>query len=153
MQVLAKCAVCAHPLVDVINRKMVEGISDIKISDWLKTEGQYVSRITLGNHHRNHLSPEFLNARKEIAKKVQSAVKVEAASGDLAKLVSGYVYKMLENGDLVPTLSEGLRAQEMLDRRKEKTADRELAISMAGILGGSSYTVIEATEVTDEQGN
>jgi hypothetical protein len=67
----------------------------------------------------------------------------------LAKLVSGYVFKMVENGDLVPTLSEGLRAQEMLDRRKEKNADRGLAVAMAGILGGGSYTLI-AEEVENE---
>ena len=70
---------------------------------------------------------------------------------DLANLVSKYVYKMVENGDLVPTLSEGLRAQEMLDRRKEKNADRGLAVAMAGILGGGSYTLI-AEEVDNEQG-
>lgn len=92
-----------------------------------------------------------MNVRKEVARKVQQAVKIESTSSDLAKLVSGYVFKMVENGDLMPTLSEGLRAQEMLDRRTEKNADRGLAVAMAGILGGGSYTLI-AEEVDDEQG-
>lgn len=151
MKLLSKCAVCASPLVDVINRKMTEGMSDVKISEWLKAENSYISRITLGNHKRQHLTDEHMNARREVAKKVQQAVKIEATNNDLAKLVSGYVFKMVENGDLVPTLSEGLRAQEMLDRRKEKNADRGLAVAMAGILGGGSYTLI-AEEVDNEQG-
>jgi len=153
MKLLSKCAVCAHPLIDVINRKMTEGLSDIKISSWLKDENQYVSRITLGNHRRQHTSSEHIEARRELAKNIQKAVKVESASGDLAKLVSTYVYKMVENGDVIPTLSEGLRAQEMMDRRKEKNADRELAISMAGILGGGYLVEGTAMEVTNEQGS
>lgn len=147
---LSKCTVCSSPLVDVINRKMTEGMSDVKISNWLKAENSYISRITLGNHKRKHLTAEHMSARKAVARKVQEAVKIEATNADLAKLVSGYVFKMVENGDLVPTLSEGLRAQEMLDRRKEKNADRGLAVAMAGILGGGSYTLI-AEEVDNEQ--
>lgn len=152
MKLLSKCTVCSHPLIDVINRKMAEGISDVKISDWLKAENSYISRITLGNHRRQHTSEEHINARRELARNIQKAVKVESASGDLAKLVSNYVYKMVENGDVIPTLSEGLRAQEMIDRRKEKNADRELAISMAGILGGVYMVEGTAMEVLDEQG-
>lgn len=152
MKLLSKCTVCSHPLIDVINRKMTEGISDVKISEWLKAENSYISRITLGNHRRQHTSEDHINARRELAKNIQKAVKVESASGDLAKLVSNYVYKMVENGDVIPTLSEGLRAQEMMDRRKEKNADRELAISMAGILGGGYLVEGTAMEVTDEQG-
>lgn len=151
MKLLSKCAVCSSPLVDVINRKMTEGMPDVKISDWLKAENSYISRITLGNHKRQHLTDQHMNVRKEVARKVQQAVKIESTSSDLAKLVSGYVFKMVENGDLMPTLSEGLRAQEMLDRRTEKNADRGLAVAMAGILGGGSYTLI-AEEAEDEQG-
>lgn len=152
MKILSKCAVCAHPMVDVINRKMTEGISDQKVSDWLKAESSYISRITLGNHRRQHMTVEHVKARQELTKNIQSAIRVETTNGDLAKLVSTYVYKMVENGDVIPTLSEGLRAQEMMDRRKEKNADRELAISMAGILGGGYLVEGTAMEVMDEQG-
>jgi hypothetical protein len=131
---------------------MTEGISDQKVSNWLKVEGKYVSRITLGNHRRQHMTVEHVKARQELTKNIQSAIKVETTNGDLARLVSTYVYKMVENGDVIPTLSEGLRAQEMMDRRKEKNADRELAISMAGILGGGYLVEGTAMEVMDEQG-
>ena len=139
-------------MVDVINRKMTEGISDQKVSDWLKAESSYISRITLGNHRRQHMTVEHVKARQDLTKNIQSAIRTEATNGDLAKLVSTYVYKMVENGDVIPTLSEGLRAQEMMDRRKEKNADRELAISMAGILGGGYLVEGTAMEVMDEQG-
>ncbi len=98
------------------------------------------------------MTVEHVKARQELTKNIQSAIKVETTNGDLARLVSTYVYKMVENGDVIPTLSEGLRAQEMMDRRKEKNADRELAISMAGILGGGYLVEGTAMEVTDEQG-
>lgn len=152
MKLLSKCAVCSHPLIDVINRKMTEGISDQKVSDWLKAESSYISRITLGNHRRKHMTVEHVKARQELTKNIQSAIRTETTNGDLARLVSTYVYKMVENGDVIPTLSEGLRAQEMIDRRKEKNADRELAISMAGILGGGYLVEGTAMEVMDEQG-
>jgi hypothetical protein len=56
---------------------------------------------------------------------------------------------------MVPTLTEGLRAQEMIDRRQEKTADRDVALQLAEILGGStaSYQVIEATEIKQVEGS
>jgi hypothetical protein len=36
----------------------------------------------------------------------------------------------------------------MIDRRQEKGADREVALTLAGILGGgTTYQIIEATEI------
>jgi hypothetical protein len=43
----------------------------------------------------------------------------------------------------MPTLSEGLRAQEIIDRRNEKSTDRDLTIMLAQVLGG--VAVIEGT--------
>jgi hypothetical protein len=60
---------------------------------------------------------------------------------------------MLEDGILMPTLAEGLRAQEIIDRRNEKSTDRDLTIMLAQVLGG--VAVIEGTahevnmEITD----
>ncbi len=78
-------------------------------------------------------------------KKQQKTIK---ATGDLAGLVRDYVHSAVEQGLMTPTLAEGLRAQEMIDRRQEKGADREIALTLAGILGGgTTYEVIEATEI------
>jgi len=62
--------------------------------------------------------------------------------------------KMVDDGLLMPTLSEGLRAQEIMDRRVEKSADRDLAVSLAGILGGGpiiEMIEMHAEEITDGQ--
>lgn len=69
---------------------------------------------------------------------------------DLASLVRDYTFSAIENGELLPTLSEGLRAQEILDRRQEKGADRDLAMTLASILGGSIVVEGIATPVEPE---
>jgi hypothetical protein len=59
---------------------------------------------------------------------------------------------MVDDGVLMPTLTEGLRAQEMIDRRVEKSADRDLAVSLASILGGGpiiEMIEMHAEEITD----
>ena len=151
--VLTGCHVCRSPLADLISRRMREGMPDTKISDWLKTEGQYVSRVTLGKHRREHLTTDFERAKAEAVKVMEKRRKTlkPAAGTDLAALVRDYTFSAVESGELVPSLSEGLRAQEILDRRQEKGADRDLAFTLASILGGA--TVIEgiATPVEVEQ--
>jgi hypothetical protein len=79
-------------------------------------------------------------------KKQQKTIK---ATGDLAGLVRDYVHSAVEQGMMTPTLAEGLRAQEMIDRRQEKGADREITLQLAGILGGTgaAYQVLEAREI------
>lgn len=151
--VLTGCHVCRSPLADLISRRMREGMPDTKISDWLKAEGQYVSRVTLGKHRREHLTTDFERAKAEAVKVMEKRRKTlkPAAGTDLAALVRDYTFSAVESGELVPNLSEGLRAQEILDRRQEKGADRDLAFTLASILGGA--TVIEgiATPVEVEQ--
>jgi hypothetical protein len=87
-----------------------------------------------------------------VIKKFKQNQKTIKASGDLAALVRDQVMIMVDAGELMPTLAEGLRAQEMIDRRVEKSADRELSVTLAGILGGGPvYQVIEmqSEEITD----
>jgi hypothetical protein len=67
---------------------------------------------------------------------------------DLASLVRDYTFSAVEAGELLPTLAEGLRAQEILDKRSEKSSDRDLAMTLASILGGSM--VIEGISTTIE---
>ena len=143
--VLTGCHVCRSPLIDLINKRMAQGMPDVDISTWLKQEGHYISRITLGKHKREHLTSEHESARiaaAQILKKQQGTIKYK---GDLASLVRDQVSQLVESGHLTPTLSEGLRAQEIIDRRQEKSSDRELTMALAGILGGS--TLVEGTAV------
>lgn len=148
--VLTGCHVCRSPLIDLINRRMAEGMSDTDISKWLKQEGQYVSRITLGKHKREHLTSEHESARiraAEIIKKQQGTIKYK---GDLASLVQSQVISLVEAGHLTPTLAEGLRAQEIIDRRQEKSSDRELTLALAGILGGAPILEATVVDITSE---
>lgn len=135
--VLTGCHVCRSPLVDLINKRIAQGMSDIAVSNWLKDEGAYISRITIGKHKREHLTSAHETARIEAAKVLKKQQGTIKFKGDLAGLVRDQVMSLVEAGQLTPTLAEGLRAQEIIDRRQEKNSDRELTLALAGILGGS----------------
>ena len=148
--VLTGCHVCRSPLADLISRRMREGMPDTKVSKWLESEGQYVSRVTLGKHRREHLTSDFEKAKSEAIKVMEDRKKtLKPTKGvDLASLVRDYTFSAVEAGELLPTLAEGLRAQEILDKRSEKSSDRDLAMTLASILGGSM--VIEGIATTIE---
>lgn len=146
--VLTGCHVCRSPLVDALNKKMRDGMSDVQLSKWLDDAGHYISRITLGKHKRDHLTEDHELKRMNAIGRLKKQKKTMKASGDLAMLVRDFVHSAVEDGELTPSLAEGLRAQEMIDRRQEKGADREVALQLAGILGGgATYQIIEATEI------
>jgi len=150
--VLERCAACRSPFAEQINQRMANGQPDTKVSDWLKENNSYISRITLGGHRRNHLTNEYQTAKAAVIKKFKKNQDKLKADGDLAALVKGHVIAMVEAGELVPTLAEGLRAQEMIDRRVEKSADRELSVTLAGILGGGpvvNMIEMEAEEIEE----
>ncbi len=150
--ILTGCHVCRSPFAEMIGKRMKEGMPDTRISSWLESEGQYVSRITLGKHRREHLTTDFEQAKAAAIKVMEKRKKtLKPTSGtDLASLVRDYTFSAIENGELLPTLSEGLRAQEILDRRQEKGADRDLAMTLASILGGSIVVEGIATPVEPE---
>ena len=151
--VLTGCHVCRSPLVETINKKMRDGVPDLKISEWLAENAQYISRITLGKHKREHLTEPHERLRQHAINVMKKQAKTIKATGDLAGLVRDYVHSAVEEGLMTPTLAEGLRAQEMIDRRQEKGADRDIALTLAGILGGgATYAVLEAKEVKEIEG-
>ncbi len=150
--ILTGCHVCRSPFAEMIGKRMKEGMPDTRISSWLESEGQYVSRITLGKHRREHLTTDFEQAKAaaiKVMEKRKNTLKPTSGT-DLASLVRDYTFSAIENGELLPTLSEGLRAQEILDRRQEKGADRDLAMTLASILGGSIVVEGIATPVEPE---
>jgi hypothetical protein len=72
--------------------------------------------------------------QRRVPKKKDRVVK--RMSGDLAELVRDKTLKDVQSGKLKPTLQHGLMAQQMLDKRQERAADRQLAIRLAAMLGG-----------------
>lgn len=151
--VLTNCHACRSPFVDGINRKLKEGVPDGKVSEWLKENGAYISRVSINKHKLQHLVTEHEAARIAAAKVLKKQAGTIKAKGDLASLVANQVYNMVEDGALTPTLAEGLRAQEMIDRRQEKGADRDLTIMLAQVLGGAMVIEGNAEEVEQEQIN
>ncbi len=150
--VLVQCAACRSPFGEEINSRMKRGVPDTQIAKWLKDNGGYISRITLGNHKRDHLTDEFQTLKAAAIKQFKKNQKTIKVDGDLASVVRDHVLSMVNSGELLPTLAEGLRAQEMIDRRVEKSADRELSVALAGILGGGPVVQmieVEAEEITD----
>jgi hypothetical protein len=135
--VLTGCHVCRSPLVDLINKRIAQGMSDVAVSNWLNDEGSYISRITIGKHKREHMTSDHESARMEAAKVLKKQKGTIKFNGDLASLVRDQVITLVDSGQLTPSLAEGLRAQEIIDRRQEKNSDRELTLALAGILGGS----------------
>jgi hypothetical protein len=148
--VLTGCHACRSPLVESINKKIKEGVPDLRISEWLKENGGYISRVTIGRHKRDHLVEKHEKARIEAVKILKNQQKTIKADGDLATLVRNQVNLMLDDGIILPTLSEGLRAQEIIDRRNEKSTDRDLTIMLAQVLGGVAVIEGTASEVVME---
>ena len=148
--VLTGCHACRSPLVESINKKIKEGVPDLRISEWLKENGGYISRVTIGRHKRDHLVEKHEKARIEAVKILKNQQKTLKADGDLATLVRNQVNLMLDDGIILPTLSEGLRAQEIIDRRNEKSTDRDLTIMLAQVLGGVAVIEGTASEVVME---
>ena len=60
---------------------------------------------------------------------------------DLAAAVRDAAKQRLENGEIRPTLRDGLAAQALLDRREEKQRDRNFMLSLARLTSGSSHEV------------
>jgi len=103
--VLTGCHVCRSPLVDLINKRIAQGMSDIAVSNWLKDEGAYISRITVGKHKREHLTSAHETARIEAAKVLKKQQGTIKFKGDLAGLVRDQVMSLVEAGQLTPTLA------------------------------------------------
>jgi len=134
--VLTLCHACRSPLSDAINKRLKAGEPDVRVSKWLEEQGHYLSRLAIGKHRREHLTDEFQAQVKAAKKELERNKKTIKGDGDLAKLVRDVAMAAVEAGELRPTLQEGLRAQEILDRRVEKSADRDLTLILAQVLGG-----------------
>lgn len=134
--VLTQCHACRSPISDAINAKIKAGVSMAKVSAFTREAGFYISAISLGKHKRAHLMTEHVRAVQTAKTQLEQQAKtIKAKSGDLALLTRNIVYAGVEEGSIVPTLAEGLRAQEALDRRAEKGADRDLMLTMAQVIG------------------
>lgn len=141
--VIVNCTLCRHPMVAQINKRIRDqGIA--QTMRWMEENGiePLPHRNTFSTHKQQHLKDDYAREVDRAAKALREQQRtVKARSGDLAALVRDNVFARVEEGTLEPTLSEGLRAQEMLDRRTEKAGDRDLMIQLAGLLSGATQPV------------
>lgn len=69
---------------------------------------------------------------------------VNADTDDLAAVVVRRTLKGVASGALKPTLRDGLTAQQLLDRRAEKAADRSFMLNLAlAMAGGGKRTPVK----------
>jgi len=87
--------------------------------------------------------------RSRVARKGDK--RIQRVTGDLAELVRDKTLAEVKSGKLKPTLQHGLMAQQMIDKREERAADRQLAIRLARMLGGRTPPQGVIIDVTPEQ--
>lgn len=140
----ALCKPCNSPLAEEIDKRLRRRDRLTEIARWTREEGEYVSREALRNHRDKHLTTEVEKARIDaIEDHKRKRGTIKASRTDLAMLVRDKVLEQVEQGVLTPTVQEGLRAQELLDKRAEKASDRELSRQLALVLSGAWVPVIE----------
>lgn len=102
----------------------------------MKTIG-YTKKPTtasLQEHHLSHRGVAAVSANLPSFSGSTTSSSEETAVGDVATTIQKEALRQLEAGEMRLTASHALKAQEMLDRRLEKQADRELTVVLARLL-------------------
>jgi hypothetical protein len=137
--VLTNCTLCLSPVGEAIDKLLRDGRSAGYIQNWLR-EGGYktVHRNTISTHKTKHLTAERQEAREEVAEQLADRVRRERpTNNDLAVLVRDRAVERIVNGDMDVTTAEGLRAQELIDRRAERSDGEQVVLAIAIALSGS----------------
>lgn len=136
--VLTGCHICRSKHADQLNKRMQERMPDLAIIRWLRAEGLPVwSRNTLMKHRRNHLTTEFETQRQvALAVMEKQAQTIKVPTADFALAVRDLANARLEAGEIKPSLAEGLRSQEILDRRASRGHDTKAVLMIWQALGG-----------------
>ena len=101
--------------------------------------------VTLANR-RARATARALNAGKELVVPKPSEAPdsipedAEADLDDLAAVVVKKTQRLLAAGKVSPTLRDGLQAQQLLDRRAEKAADRRFMLNLAVAMAGGAIS-------------
>ena len=140
--VLVSCVLCRHPMADALNKRIAANGIAATMRWMAENDLKVPHRNTFSEHKNRHLTEPLEKARIEATERLRKQQKtIKSKPGDLAALVRDNVFARVEQGDLEPTLAEGLRAQEMLDRRSEKQGDRDMMMQLAGLLSGATSPV------------
>ena len=141
----ARCSLHGRdPKSRLVNELMAKGYSSKRIQAEARLGGFRVSLVALSRHRR--LCFEDTNG-------AQAEARVE----DLAVLVRDQVRRGVLNGSIALKARDGMQAQQLIDRREEKKADRTFMLNLAQLLSGAGKrapaTIVESTaiDVTPEE--
>jgi hypothetical protein len=120
----------------------------LKTMDWDAPHGSV-------KEHRNHWLKSLPTTDEDVMRRIVGPKSTR--DKDLARMVRDETVARIEDGDLLPTIREGLQAQALLDRRDERKQDRELALGLARMLNpgggrqGPPREVIDVTHTGERQ--
>ena len=138
------CTPCKYPEVErYLDRRLSEGANLKTIRSELaspyrkKTFGikREPTQAMLAEHQRLHRAVAPVSGNlPSFEGDTDTAVSTPQGSGDVAGAIQREALAALERGEMRITATNALKAQEMLDRRAEKAADRELTLVLARLL-------------------
>lgn len=118
-----RCSICNDPRKTAyVDAQLGKGLSAAFIAGVLTTDMNLKTGTAAILTHKKHYVP------------VPSAAKKPA---DLAILVRDRTVELIEQGGLQPSIRDGLAAVQILDKRAEKTTDRQMFLMMARALAGN----------------
>lgn len=127
------CSICDQERGTVINAFLAAGRSAAWIEREMRNLGSPVKGETVRKHLRECLNGKPTNAGLRTAAEGGSV----SDNPDFASAVRAEATRLLQAGKLQISASHGLKAQELIDRRAERAADRELMVQLAGLLSGA----------------
>jgi len=128
----------------VVNGLLIGGSSTTFIAKNLGQMGMGVSMRDLNAHKKTCLNDSASVAKADLLAQENKV--------DFAELVRAKAVARLRAGEIEVSTQHGLNAQALIDRREEKTQDRDLMLSLARVMSGALGTgppaaLIEGTYV------
>jgi hypothetical protein len=141
------CWLCAIPEREELDKYISEyDPTAAKMIAWLAEHGHPAApgrrrppgRNTVNQHKAHHVKATVLARNARVRKDVKDlALRAHAPSDvDLATLIVEETTKGVLARTLRPSINEGLRAQELIDKRRSGAANRDLMVALAAISSG-----------------
>lgn len=141
----ARCKICRSRLRKEIDLRLIQGQSSTEIIAFAKKNRLILNKYNVSCHNRKHRAvlKEDLNIEKSPRKAKQLQAKSEKLMADattILNLVINRTYEDLISGEIRPTLTEGLKAVELLQKYNEGSpAERTIMQFIQGVhLGNHS---------------
>lgn len=126
---VAGCSICSSPVrATFINERLDGGVSPNRIEHEAKAAGIVVKSETVARHNR-HRTVSFPGLTEEELVAIR-------ATPDFAEAVAAAAARSLVNGTTKVSISDGLKATTILDKRAEKAENRRFLMNLAQLLSG-----------------